>query len=234
MIRLYQFAPAFGLPNASPFCMKLETWLRMAGLPFELDNRGDVFKAPKGKLPYIVDDDGTVVADSTFVIDHLTQRHAVTLDAHLGPLERAQATAFQRLIEEDLYWAVLHTRWIEDAGWQLTREAFFGAMPAPLRWFVPALARRGLRAELRGHGMGRHAVDQIHAIGCRDVTALADFLGDKPFMLGGRPSTLDASAHAFLANILWAPVDSPIQRHARARANLDAYCQRMKARYFAS
>ncbi len=40
MIVLYQFPPAFGLPNASPFCMKLETWLRMAQLaghePFPL------------------------------------------------------------------------------------------------------------------------------------------------------------------------------------------------------
>jgi hypothetical protein len=34
VIRLYQYAPAFGLPNASPFCMKLETYLRMAQLPF--------------------------------------------------------------------------------------------------------------------------------------------------------------------------------------------------------
>ena len=34
-IKLYQFPPALGLPNASPFCMKLETYLRMAGLPFE-------------------------------------------------------------------------------------------------------------------------------------------------------------------------------------------------------
>jgi hypothetical protein len=25
MIKLYQFTPAFGLPNASPFCMKVET-----------------------------------------------------------------------------------------------------------------------------------------------------------------------------------------------------------------
>ena len=50
MIKLVQFPPAFGLPNASPFCMKLETYLRMAGLPFELNNKGDVMKAPKGKL----------------------------------------------------------------------------------------------------------------------------------------------------------------------------------------
>jgi hypothetical protein len=58
MIKLHQFAPAFGLPNASPFCMKVETYLRMAGLPYERVNSGDVLRAPKGKLP-VIDDDGT-------------------------------------------------------------------------------------------------------------------------------------------------------------------------------
>ena len=232
MIKLFQFAPAFGLPNASPFCMKLETYLRMAALPFELVNSGDVMKAPKGKLPYI-DDGGTIVADTTFIIDYLKRRYGDPLDAALSPTERAVATAFQRLIEENLYWALVHVRWAEDAGWAKTREAFFGAMPVPLRWFVPALARRGLRAEMRGHGMGRHSAAEIHAIGCRDVTAIADFLADKPFMLGEQPTSLDATAHAFLANLLWAPVDSPILRHAQSRPTLEAYCRRMKQRYFA-
>ena len=67
MIELVQFAPAFGLPNASRFCMKMETCLRMAGLPFELVNSGDVMKAPKHKLPYI-DDGGTIVADTSFIM----------------------------------------------------------------------------------------------------------------------------------------------------------------------
>jgi len=231
VIRLFQFAPAFGLPNASPFCMKMETYLRMAALPFELVNSGDVMKAPKHKLPYI-DDGGTVVADTTFIIEYLKGRYGDPLDAALSPAERAVATAFQRLIEEDLYWAVVQTRWAEPGGWAKTREAFFGSMPAPLRWFVPALARRGLLSEMRGHGMGRHSASEIHAIGCRDVTAIADFLADKPFMLGEQPTSLDATAHAFLANVLWAPVDSPIQRLARSRPTLQAYCERMKARYF--
>jgi glutathione S-transferase len=232
VIKLYQFAPAFGLPNASPFCMKMETYLRMAGLPFELVNSGDVMKAPKRKLPYI-DDGGTIVADTTFVIDYLKGRYGDPLDAALSPLERAVATAFQRLIEENLYWAIVQMRWAEEAGWERTREAFFGAMPAPLRWFVPALARRGLLAEMRGHGMGRHSAAEIHTIGCRDVTAIADFLADKPYMLGEQPTSLDATTHAFLANLLWAPVDSPIRCHAQARPTLEAYCQRMKTRYFA-
>jgi len=231
MIRLHQFAPAFGLPNASPFCMKLETYLRMASLPFELVNSGDVLKAPKRKLPYI-DDDGTLVADTSFIIEHLKARYGDPLDAALSPQQRAVTTAFQRLFEENLYWAVVQTRWADDAGWQKTRQAFFGTLPAPLRWFLPTLARRGLLAEMRGQGMGRHSAAEIQAIGCRDVTAVADFLADKPYMLGEQPSSLDATAHAFLANLLWAPVDSPLQRHARTRPTLEAYCQRMKARYY--
>jgi glutathione S-transferase len=232
MIKLHQFAPAFGLPNASPFCMKLETYLRMAGLPYEAVNDGNVLKAPKRKLPYI-DDGGTIVADTSFIIDYLKGRYGDPLDSALSVFERAQATAFQRLIEENLYWAVVQTRWDDAAGWDKTREAFFGALPVPLRWLLPPLARRGLLGEMRGHGMGRHSVAEIHTIGQRDITAIADFMADKPFMLGAQPTSLDATAYAFLANLLWAPVDSPLLRHAQDRPTLQAYCQRMKARYFA-
>ena len=40
----------------------------MVDLPYEPVNSGDVMKAPKHKLPYI-DDDGTVVADTSFIIE---------------------------------------------------------------------------------------------------------------------------------------------------------------------
>ena len=96
MIVLHQFAPAFGLPNASPFCMKVETWLRIAGLPFTLDNRASPLKAPKGKLPYI-DDDGETVADSGMIIANLVRKHGVDPDAKLDAHQRAVATAFTRL-----------------------------------------------------------------------------------------------------------------------------------------
>lgn len=228
MIRLYQYAPAFGLPSASPFCMKLETWLRLAGLPFEIDNRGAVLGSPKGKLPFIVDEDGTVRADSQLIIEHLAARLGDPLDARLTPLERAQATAFQRLFEESLYWVLVHTRWVEPAGWALTRQVYFNDMSPWLRWIVSSLVRRGLRRDLRGHGLGRHGAAEIDAIGQRDITAVADFLGGKPFMLGDAPTTLDATAYAFLAHLLWAPFDSPLREHARSRPTLEAYCRRMR------
>lgn len=230
MIRLHQFAPAFGLPNASPFCMKLEIYLRMAGLPYETVNSGDVLKAPKRKLPYI-EDGVRVLADSSFIIEHLKATYGDPLDGWLGPAQRAVALAFQRLFEENLYWAVVHTRWAEPSGWGQTREAFFGALPRPIRWVLPMLARRGVLAEMKGQGMGRHSREEIHAIGVRDVGAVAGFLADKPFLIGEQPCSLDAVGYAFLANLLWAPVDSPIRDALRERANLVAYCERMKARY---
>lgn len=118
-------------------------------------------------------------------------------------------------------------------GWALTRPAFFGKMPAPLRWFVPLLARRGMRQQLHGHGMGRHSAAAIASIGQRDITAVAEFLGDKPYFMGDAPCSLDACVYAFMANILWAPLDHPLQRHARQYPQLQAYCERMKARYWA-
>jgi glutathione S-transferase len=232
MIKLHQFVPAFGLPNVSPFCMKVETWLRMAGLPYECPRGADLRKAPKGKFPYI-EDDGVTLADSGFIIEYLTAKYHITLDAHLSPRQRGEALALQRLFEEHLYWVAVYSRWIEDAGFARTREAFFARFPFPMRQLVPVLARRAMRRQLHGHGMGRHGCEEIYALGCRDVAAIADTLGDRAFLMGEQPSSIDAVGYAFLANLLWAPLPSPLLDEARRHANLEAYCQRMKGRYYA-
>jgi len=233
MIKLYQFDPAFGLPNASPFCMKLETYLRMAGLPFEIPpaTMREFQKAPKGKMPYI-DDNGKILADTSFIIDHLKTTYGDKLDGWLTNEQKAIALAFQRLMEENLYWAVVYTRWVEPEGWAKTKPAFFDKLPVPMKWFVPTLARRGLVKEMYGQGIGRHGRDEICAIGKRDITALADFLGQKPYFMGESPCSLDAAAYSFLANLIWSPVESPLKQHAQQYPQLEAYCRRMKSRYY--
>ena len=231
MIKLYQFAPAFGLPNMSPFCMKVETYLRMAGLPYECPRKADIFKSPKGKMPYI-DDNGKVLADSTFIVDYLKATYGDKLDAKLTARQRALGVVIQRTFEESLYWPVVYSRWIEDVGFNTVKEAAFAKLGFPMRQLIPVFARRGLRKQLHAQGTGRHSRDEIYAIGCRDVTALSELLGDQPFFLGDEPTSVDATAYAFLANLLWAPIDLPIRAHAQKLPTLEAYCQRMKARYY--
>jgi glutathione S-transferase len=233
MIKLFQFAPAFDLPNASPFCLKLETYLRMTSQQFEIPvaSMSDVTKAPKGKMPYI-EDNGKTIADSSIIIDYLKTTYGDTLDGWMTDQETAVALAFQRMIEENLYWTVVHSRWIAAEGWHKTKVEFFRTLPAPLKLFVPALSRRGLMKSMKGHGMGRHSESEIYEIGKKDVTAIAVFLGNKAYFMGDRPSSIDATVFGFIANLVVAPVESALKEHALKYPPLLAYCERMKARYF--
>lgn len=231
MIRLHQFRPALGLPNASPFCMKVELYLRMAGIPYENVWELDPRKGPKGKMPWI-EDGGRVVADSGYIVEHLQRTHGDPLDTGLAPGDKAVGLAIRRMIEEHLYWTVLYFRWADEPGWTLTRNAFFGRLPPVVKQILPVLARRGMVRELWNQGTGRHSRDEIVALANADVSALAEFLGDKPYFLGEHPTSLDATAYAFLANLIEVPLEMPVKVHATGFANLVAYCGRMREHFF--
>jgi glutathione S-transferase len=231
MITLYQFHPSFGIPNASPFCLKLETYLRMTGQPYRCKYSEDLSKAPKGKMPYI-EDQGQIIADSNLVIEYLKETYGDPLDGHLAPVDLAISLAMRRLIDENLYWALVYTRWEEEAAWQVLKKAYFGNLPPIVRNIVPVIARKSTRQSLRGHGMGRHQAAEIYRIAQADITALADFLGDKPYFMGDRPSSLDAAAYGVFANILWVPIASPLQESARQFPQLARFCQKMKENYY--
>ena len=53
MITLYTTPPLWGLPSISPHCTKLETWLRIADIPYKVEITADFTTAPKGKIPFI-------------------------------------------------------------------------------------------------------------------------------------------------------------------------------------
>lgn len=107
MLILYQFERTWGNPNLSHFCCKTETYLRMAGIEYDIKTTLPLF-APKGKLPYIEDGD-LKLADSRFIIRYLKTNYK-DLDGELNPAESALALAMQRLIEEHLFWATMYSR----------------------------------------------------------------------------------------------------------------------------
>jgi glutathione S-transferase len=231
MLKLYQFAPAFGLPNASSFCLKLETYLRMAEIPFESVYGMEMSKAPKGKMPYI-EDGGKKIGDSNFIIEYLQQTYGDRLDAQLTAVERAISLGMGRLIDENLYWVMVHNRWMEPANFEKAKVAMFGNLPPIIKSIVPKIIRTTNRKKLQSHGIGKHSSEEIYAIGKADLTALADFLGEKPFFFGAAPTSLDATAYGILANILWTPLDSPLKEKATELGNLSGYCDRIRDRYY--
>ena len=231
MITLYQFEPALGSRNLSPFCLKLETYLRMVDLPYEVADNADVRKAPKKKLPYIKDGDRTV-ADSGFIIDYLKQTYGDPLDKNLSLPDQGISLAFRRLMEENLYWASVYSRWAEDENWQVIRKIYFSDLPPVLRSILPELIRRDTLKKMEGHGIGRHSREEIYEIGKRDIKALSDFLRAKSFLLGDRPTSLDATGYGFLANLFRVELPSVLADYAKQFDNLADYCDRMEDRFW--
>jgi glutathione S-transferase len=78
-------------------------------------------------------------------------------------------------------------------------------------------------------GLGRYGRDEIYAMGRADLRAAADLLGDRPFFLGERLTTIDAVAFGFLANVLLVPVETELKRIAQDLPNLVAWAEAMEA-----
>jgi glutathione S-transferase len=220
----------WAMGNLSPFCIKLETYLRIAEIPYKTGKfaRGD---APKGKIPY-VHLDGKFLGDSQLVIEELERRlvaeNKPALDAGLSPRDAALARITRRAIEEGFYFNLAYLRWSEEDGFAAVRDEFKKLMPG----FVASLIRRGVRKKLDGQGTGRHSRDEVMAIGAADFEAIAELLGDRPFFLGDAPRVVDCTLYAFLESVLGFPVDSPIKARLAARPNLVAYRARIRERWW--
>ena len=120
-----------------------------------------------------------------------------------------------------------------EANWAFFRDIVLGGIPLPVRRLVGPSIRRGIGKRIEGHGIGVHSESELHAIGIRDLCAVADYLGDKPFLMGESATTVDAAAYGLLANILLAPVVTPIKEAGLGRDNLVAYLRRMQDTYYA-
>jgi glutathione S-transferase len=231
VIILFQPPPAFGMPCLSPFGTKVETYLRMVGLPYRTA-MGDPRKGPKGKIPWI-EDDGQVVADSGDIIDHLKARYGDPLDKDLTPAQRAVAHATRRMLEEHLYWVGMYARWLEDEGYRSTRVYFKRILPPVIGGLLlDRVVRKDIRKALHAQGLGRHNRDEIHRRGAEDIDALSVLLGSTPYFLGDHPTSIDATVFSLTLGALAPPGDVPLKQRVAGHANLAAYTERMNKRYF--
>jgi glutathione S-transferase len=229
-IKLFQFPRMFGIPNVSPFCCKLETWLRIARIPYEVVDTPDPRQGPKGKLPFI-EDAGVRIADTSLIIDHLVKTRGVDPDARLNASQRALALLVQRTLEEHYAFVLAYTHLFRDEGWQHTR-ARFDSVPAIARPLVCSLVRRRIKRMLWQQGILRHAHEDIVASALRDWRAVLTVMGDGPFFFGDEPTGVDAIVFGALATSVLTPIESPIRDFLRSQPAFVTYAERLRAHFF--
>ena len=231
MLHLDIIPPAFGLDNPALFSLKAEVLLRMSGLGYQAAGaRPD--KAPKGKLPVLRDEArDAVVPDSAHIKAYLEQEYGIDFDGHLSAAERAEAMAWRGMVEDHLYFVILHALFVDQA--DTYRDEAFGEIPNPFRKLVFRSIQKRVKARLVGQGLGLHSQEQIYAFGVADLEALETKLsGSEAYFFGARASSIDATVYGALRGILHLPLDTPIARFARQSQVLSAYVERMRAAFF--
>ena len=74
-------------------------------------------KTPKGS--FVIEDDGEIVSDSVFIVEHLKKKYGDKLDADMSASERAIAVAFGRMLEESFYWYLVQMRYRKDESFKV-------------------------------------------------------------------------------------------------------------------
>jgi glutathione S-transferase len=226
-VKLFQLPGAWGAPSVSPFCIKLETYLRLAKVPFESRN-GAPMQSPNGKVPW-GDIDGTVVADSQRVIEHLATHHGVDLDQRLSESEKRRSHALRRILEASTYFGLCWIRWVDEEGFAAYKPVLLKMAPPVLNHLVLPLLRRGVKKQVMAQGTGLLSEQEVHALVLRDFEVLDEALGTKPFVLGDEPTSIDAVLFAFVESLMAFPVEGPSKAAVRDSTRLLEFRARVRA-----
>ena len=220
MITLYSYPMLFGVADNNGYGLKVFAFLRLAGLPFAHEHIFDASAAPRGQLPYLVDE-GETIGDSETIIAHLIRKYRLTIDAALDARQRDLNLLVTRLLD-DLYWVMSYSRW---------NERYWPAFRAALMREHPSLTDDGLIKARdynfqRYHfqGIGRYAPDAAYARGLADLGVLADLVPEGGYVHGTTPTSVDAGIYGFIANIHFYEIDTPLKQFVSSRPNLVRHC----------
>src|SRR5271170_3490066 len=224
MITLYSYPTLFGVADNNGYGLKVFAFMRLVGLPFVHEHIFDASAAPRGQLPYIIDE-GDTFGDSETIIAHLIGKYRLTIDAALGVRERNLSLLITRLLD-DLYWVMSYSRWKDERYWPAFRAALMREHPSLTEEGL-AKAREFNAQRYHFQGIGRYAPDAAFARGLADLGVLANLTPASGYLHGPQPTSIDAGIYGFIANIYFYTIDTPLKQFVVAHDNIVRHCQAM-------
>lgn len=226
-VYLYQFKRTPFLPNVSPFCLKLETWLRAKNIAYEV--RDTLMGRSKyGLLPF-VELNGEQLADSQLILLAL-QKHFGARDLNLSQEQFGFARALDRLADGHTFYLLVKFKFDH------ARELMGGMMagvPACLKpLLIPLMAwmmRRRMMARVHT-ALGNFTDQEFCDLLDEDLAAYKRALGNKPFLFGDAISYADCTLFGQLATTYYLPIRTYFKEVMKRPENkvLVDYLERMK------
>ncbi|KAI5093050.1 failed axon connections-like [Silurus meridionalis] len=225
-IILHQFSRPAVSPSLYPFCLKIETYLRMVDLPYQTYFDGRL--SAQSTMPWI-EYNHERVSGTEFIIEFLEKKLGVSLNRSLSAEDKAIAHTITKMVEEHLHWTLAYCQWVENV--EETRHML--SVCDLLQWSVCELNGSLVKREMFCHGIGHFNSHLIHTLLERDLRSLSTLLGDKKYIMGSKLSSVDAAVFGHLAQAMWTlPGSRPEQLIKGELPNLARYCERIRHKFW--
>ncbi|XP_059170410.1 failed axon connections homolog [Physella acuta] len=224
---LHQYGASPTVPSISPYVIKLETYLKVAKIPYV--NHYDRKPGPKGKLPWIQFNEH-VIPDTHFIIQFLNKKFHIDLNKNLSREQLAIGHMARRTVEESLYWIMLTFRLVFEKCGTIYKKL---GLPMFFIWYMRATAK----GRLFSHGISRHSEDEVRQLMEDDLSAISAILGQKRFLFGNSVEDVtefDCAVFGQLCQMVWQMPDCHVEDVIAGNfPNLVEYCTRMKTEFWA-
>ncbi|KAG8200168.1 hypothetical protein JTE90_024953 [Oedothorax gibbosus] len=236
IVYVYQFTRCPTLPSASPFCLKVETWLRMTEVKYENVDHKMKYKSKKGQLPF-VEVNGAEIPDSDIIIKELSKIFGKDLDENLTLDQKNVSHAFVSMLNNHTSWVMRWWRYshpgefLKSAQLDIKRT-LNSKLPKGLLQFFFKLGFKSNIKRAIGHGVGVHNSEEIYEFGKKDLKALSEYLAEKPYFFGEEPHLLDCVAFAHLCQFVYVPFGGLKEYLESDCTNLLSFVERMRERYW--
>jgi glutathione S-transferase len=235
VVYLHTFLTSPHVYNISPFAIKVESFLRLNSIPYEMVYTMKF--GSKGQIPYVILN-GEEICDSNVIIPKLKDYFKTDRDAAaLTPEQRACDHAVMRMLEEHTAQIGFYYRY------GLHMDEFFEALDVPTRMFHADTSCKGAtiaafwrnfqpgmtKKKMRFRGLAQHSDHELWKFSADDFKALSDLLSEKKYFHGDQASTIDCVVFAQLSQFLFIPIQFPQTAFLNSECiNLIAFVHRFR------
>jgi len=218
-------------PCIAPYPLKLETFLRMYGIKYEIDIDGtkNNNNADDQKSAFVtVDLEET--QDTQNCVKFICEKYNLDPQKHLDERQKSLERAFLHLLEHHIYWGISLYRWVYDGARSLEKIQY---LPPATIASIPNVCRTVEQAAWF-HGIGKKAPADVVEDIIRDLASMSRLLGEKKYFLSNtNPTELDCTAFAMLAQMYWTMEESPYYASMTGQyKNLADFCNRIKQEFW--